>query len=47
MTRVVRLQFRAWQRGLVAAERMLGVHPRPVLRLLNYARGVRLVEARW
>jgi ATP-dependent exoDNAse (exonuclease V) beta subunit len=34
-------------RYLAAAERLLGVRPRPVLCLLNYAGAVRLVEDRW
>jgi ATP-dependent exoDNAse (exonuclease V) beta subunit len=34
-------------RYLDAVERTLGVRPRPVLCLLNYARTVRLVEDRW
>jgi ATP-dependent helicase/nuclease subunit A len=34
-------------RYLAAAERLLGVRPRPVLCLLNYAGTVRLVQDRW
>ncbi|MBN1178920.1 MAG: UvrD-helicase domain-containing protein [Anaerolineae bacterium] len=34
-------------RYLAAAERLLGVRPRPVLCFLNYAGAVRLVEDRW